>query len=398
MNLPGSLKARPICNMVTTVVRRPLDSRLEERDLTQLFSALPVPALLQLFGSLLLERKVILISNSLSRLSSCVEALQSILYPFSWQHTLIPVLPTSLLDICLSPTPYIVGILRGRDANTVPGSIDESMMVDLDESRIVQGVGDEASILPSRLRRCLKVALQLVTNTTQPWDASRNVLVSEAFVRMFVEVCGHYRNHIVTQQDGLKVFERESFIKAVSSQSTRLFLEWFTETAMFSAFIESRLESESDIRGMFDQRCMEHSEEMENNTKLFLRNYKVLNKKVKTFGKKLRFLFLFFSYASAMSSAMIIGCKIDVHLRRPFERLDTILIGCSRSTLLPLTFILDAIGVNKLSAINIFHETVENLETNVYSTMCWNISELHAGSIFRQYSEAVFPLVTTQHG
>jgi hypothetical protein len=84
------------------------------------------------------------------------------------------------------------------------------MMVGLDESRVLQGVGDEASILPSRLRRCLKVALQLVTNTTQPWDASRNVLVSEAFVRMFVEVCGHYRNHIVTQQDGMKVFEVRS--------------------------------------------------------------------------------------------------------------------------------------------------------------------------------------------
>lgn len=60
-----------------------------------------------------------------SRLSSCVEALQSILYPFSWQHTLIPVLPTSLLDICLSPTPYIVGILRGRDATALPGPIEE---------------------------------------------------------------------------------------------------------------------------------------------------------------------------------------------------------------------------------------------------------------------------------
>jgi hypothetical protein len=60
-----------------------------------------------------------------SRLSSCVEALQSILYPFSWQHTLIPVLPTCLLDICLSPTPYIVGILRGRDAAALPGPIEE---------------------------------------------------------------------------------------------------------------------------------------------------------------------------------------------------------------------------------------------------------------------------------
>jgi len=37
--------------------------------------------------------------------------------------------------------------------------------------------------------------------------------------------------------------------------------------------------------GMFDQRCLEHSEEMESNTKLFLKNYKILNKKVKTFGE-----------------------------------------------------------------------------------------------------------------
>ena len=44
-------------------------------------------------------------------------------------------------------------------------------------------------------------------------------------------------------------FQKESFIKAVNSQSIRLFLEWFTETAMFCAFLESRLEIESDVRG-----------------------------------------------------------------------------------------------------------------------------------------------------
>ena len=81
------------------------------------------------------------------------------------------------------------------------------IIVDLDEKQILQGVGDEMSILPARLCRCLKMALKLVTNTTQPWDASRNVLVSEAFVRMFVEVCGHYRSHIVTHQNSTKVFE-----------------------------------------------------------------------------------------------------------------------------------------------------------------------------------------------
>lgn len=77
--------------------------------------------------------------------------------------------------------------------------------MDLDGGLVLQCVGDESSILPARLKRCLKVALQLVTSTNQ--ESARNVLVSEAFVRAFVEICGHYQTHIVMQQDGRKVFE-----------------------------------------------------------------------------------------------------------------------------------------------------------------------------------------------
>lgn len=35
----------------------------------------------------------------------------ALLYPFVWQHTYIPVLPTAMLDIVCTPTPFIVGLL-----------------------------------------------------------------------------------------------------------------------------------------------------------------------------------------------------------------------------------------------------------------------------------------------
>jgi len=35
----------------------------------------------------------------------------------------------------------------------------------------------------------------------------RDTVVSEAFLRFFVETCGHYTEYICTQQDGLRVFE-----------------------------------------------------------------------------------------------------------------------------------------------------------------------------------------------
>lgn len=46
-----------------------------------------------------------------STLSSCIHAVVALLYPFSWQHTFIPVLPGSMLDIVCCPTPFLVGLL-----------------------------------------------------------------------------------------------------------------------------------------------------------------------------------------------------------------------------------------------------------------------------------------------
>lgn len=33
------------------------------------------------------------------------------IYPFTWQHTYIPVLPPAMIDIVCSPTPFLIGLL-----------------------------------------------------------------------------------------------------------------------------------------------------------------------------------------------------------------------------------------------------------------------------------------------
>lgn len=73
-------------------------------------------------------------------------------------------------------------------------------------------MGDESDIIPKRLQKGLTVALQLVTEATLSDDRSRNVLVSEAFVRMFVEVCGSYKQFISTNESGRKTFEVSSLL------------------------------------------------------------------------------------------------------------------------------------------------------------------------------------------
>jgi hypothetical protein len=63
-----------------------------------------------------------------------------------------------------------------------------------------------------------------------------------------------------------------------------MFLEWFTETAMFNLFIESKLRHDSP-QTLFEHKIMEHSIQLVRNSQLILRNSKVLGKKIKTIGK-----------------------------------------------------------------------------------------------------------------
>ena len=74
-----------------------------------------------------------------------------------------------------------------------------------------------------------------------------NRAISEVFIRFFVETCGHYTNHFSTKYEGNLKFDRDGFIKAITSRSSRRFLEVFTETQMFSLFIQ---EKEAEVEGI----------------------------------------------------------------------------------------------------------------------------------------------------
>lgn len=69
-------------NIDEILIKRPNDLRLENGELSVLYESTTSDLLVIIFGSLLIERKVILLGNNLSKLSSCILALYSILYPF----------------------------------------------------------------------------------------------------------------------------------------------------------------------------------------------------------------------------------------------------------------------------------------------------------------------------
>nr|DBA30429.1 TPA: hypothetical protein GDO54_006406 [Pyxicephalus adspersus] len=248
---------------------RPLDSRLEHVDFEALFSTLSVRHLIQVFASLLLERRVIFMADTLSTLSKCCHAMVALIYPFAWQHTYIPVLPPSMIDIVCSPTPFLIGLLSSSLPRLKELPVEEVLLVDLGNDRFLRQIDDEDSILPRKLQAALEqileqrneLASETETSANGQQDSSAlNDLVSEAFVRFFVEIVGHYSLFMVSGEQDERTFLRDAFRKSVSSKSVRRFLEVFMETQMFGGFTQEREMRKQGTKGLFEVRAQEYLE------------------------------------------------------------------------------------------------------------------------------------------
>ncbi|XP_061077622.1 DENN domain-containing protein 2B-like isoform X2 [Conger conger] len=273
-------------------LRRPSDSRLEHVDLDSLFSCLSVRQVVRVFASLLLERRVIFVADKLSTLSSCMHAVVALLYPFSWQHTFIPVLPASMLDIVCCPTPFLVGLLSSSLPKLKELPVEEVLMVDLGTDRFIRQIDDEATLLPRKLQAALEQALEqrnAIINQDSDSESdeecnSLNSLVSEAFIRFFLETIGHYSLFLTQNEQGARVFQRQAFRKSVASKSIRRFLGVFMESQMFAGFIQDRELRKCRAKGLFEQRVEMYLEELPDTEQ------SGVNKFLKGLGSKMKFL------------------------------------------------------------------------------------------------------------
>ncbi|XP_063064759.1 DENN domain-containing protein 2C [Engraulis encrasicolus] len=283
--LPGS------GNEVLTLCR-PVDSRLEHVDFDSLLECLSVAHLLQVFASLLLERRVIFIADKLSTLSRSAHSALALLYPFTWQHTFVPVLPASMLDISCSPTPFLMGALSPSLPELLELPIEEVLIVDLSADKFVRQLGDEDCILPSKLQAALHEILEGREQLLSQEEADRSTgeecdlssLISEAFVRFFVELVGHYPLHMSeAEAGGARELHRDNFRKSHPSRGARQFLQLFMDTQMFAGFIQDR-ELRKGVKGLFEMRTAEYLDSQPEPEP------SVVNKFFKEIGNKMKFL------------------------------------------------------------------------------------------------------------
>lgn len=75
-----------------------------------IFSDLPVEYILMLIDAILLDFKIIIISNDVAKLGKAAFAIIGLIYPLKWPGSFIPVCPESMSTFLEAPFPYIIGI------------------------------------------------------------------------------------------------------------------------------------------------------------------------------------------------------------------------------------------------------------------------------------------------
>ncbi|KAM4872049.1 DENN domain-containing protein 2D isoform 3-T3 [Thomomys bottae] len=239
---------------------RPLDSHLEHVDFSSLLDCLSFEQIIQIFASAVLERKIIFLAEGLSTLSQCIHAAAALLYPFSWAHTYIPVVPESLLATVCCPTPFMVGVQMRFRQEVMDSPMEEVLLVDLCEGVFLLSVGDEKDILPPKLQDDILASLGQGTNELKTSEQI-NEHVSGPFVQFFVKTVGHYASFIKREANGQGHFQERAFYKALTSKTNRRFVKKFVKTQLFSLFIQEAEKSRHPPAGYFQQKILEYEEQ-----------------------------------------------------------------------------------------------------------------------------------------
>ncbi|XP_076028638.1 DENN domain-containing protein 1A isoform X4 [Oratosquilla oratoria] len=236
---PGSDLVLPLPNDQHFMVQCPNHLRLptipDNRNLTEYYNAVDVNNMMIVFASMLYERRIIVTSKRLSRLSACVQAANAVLYPMVWQHIFIPVLPQHLVDYLLAPMPFLIGVCSSLLSKVRTEDIGEAVVLDADNNAVTTPFDDLAS-LPDEVIFNLKRSLK------GNGGGMLGDVVARAFLRALVQLMGNYREALQFREEDKKItFNQEKFV-AIRPPAFQPFVENMLHLQIFQQFIEERLQ------------------------------------------------------------------------------------------------------------------------------------------------------------
>ncbi|RLW05724.1 hypothetical protein DV515_00005006 [Chloebia gouldiae] len=190
----------------------------ESRNLTEYFVAVDVNNMLQLYASMLHERRIIITSSKLSTKTRDV--------PFE-----------------CAPMPYLIGVHLSLIERVKNRSLEDVVLLNVDTNTLESPFND-LNNLPGEVVSALKNKLKKQSTATGNG-------VAKAFLRAQAALFGSYRDALRYKPGEPITFCENSFVKHRSS-TTKQFLETAVNLQLFKQFIDGRLSKLNAGRGFSD--------------------------------------------------------------------------------------------------------------------------------------------------
>uniref|UniRef100_A0A8C8GR78 SET binding factor 2 n=1 Tax=Oncorhynchus tshawytscha TaxID=74940 RepID=A0A8C8GR78_ONCTS len=190
------------------LIQTPLNDNLPVtcKSVALLFQQLGIQNVLSLFCAVLTEHKVLFHSTSYQRLGEASRALEALMFPLKYSYPYIPILPSRLLEVLSSPTPFIIGV-HSMFQSEIQELLDV-IIADLDGGTIKIPECIHLTQLPEPLLHTTQTALSLVlhpdleiadTAFPPPRTAPSNLKlldkeVRAVFLRLFAQLFQGYRS------------------------------------------------------------------------------------------------------------------------------------------------------------------------------------------------------------
>ncbi|XP_076454915.1 uncharacterized protein LOC143289725 isoform X2 [Babylonia areolata] len=259
------------------------------RNLTEYYNAVDTSNMMRIFASMLQERRILLTSKKLSRVTACIHAAEALLYPMHWQHLYIPVLPEHLIDYVTAPMPYLIGVHTSLMEKVLARrmEIGDAVIVDADKNEVTTEYED-LEALPEDVSSYLKRHLKTQRVQTSMMDCGD--AISRAFLQALVRLIGGYRDALKIRDGEPITFDRDAFVQTRSSQSMQVFLENMLQLQIFQQFINGRLELLNDGGGLtelFETESVKYADSLNTQSKYkeWLARVSKQKRKLKAGGK-----------------------------------------------------------------------------------------------------------------
>ena len=242
-------------------------------------NVVPSDAIVALFVALLFERRIVLTSKSLSKLSRATHAANRMVFPLKWQHVFLPLVPAGLMDYLTAPMPFVVGLpLQLMSAyEKVPK--EEVFLLNLDDGSYTY-FEEDFELVPKRIANKLQKTLESerelgrrehrrrrrrhlqnlplleepqprVTLSAATTTTTMEEVISKAFRTFLSSAFGSYPRFVKSvalerpppeaiSNDGLWL-DQDAFVEGAPNHRTRLFRVSLRHTQMYEVFVRDRL-------------------------------------------------------------------------------------------------------------------------------------------------------------